>query len=81
MPYAVGIVHQLHRRKWIRPESSPATTVAPSGVTAHVLNSPSPVNAMTVRPLARSQTLSVASSEVDAASRAPGNRATDVTNA
>jgi hypothetical protein len=29
-------VDQLHRRKWIRPESSPATTVAPSGVTAHV---------------------------------------------
>jgi len=67
------------RRKCTRPDSSRATIVRPSGVTAQLCISPSPVKVAISFPLSKSQSRSVWSSEAETARRPSGVTATVLT--
>jgi hypothetical protein len=69
----------MNRRKCTRPERSPAIIVRPSGATAQLDTSPSPVKVAISFPLSRSQSRSVRSCEPETARRPSGVTATALT--
>src|SRR5919199_3629931 len=68
-----------NRRKCTRPNTSPATTLTPSGAIAQHLNSASPLKLATSLPLSKSHILRVLSREAEIAVRPSGARSTAYT--
>src|SRR5262249_16276611 len=66
----------MRRRKCTRPDSSPATIIRPSGVTAQLFIVSSPVKTAISCPLSKSQSRSVRSHEAERARRPSGVTAT-----